>query len=143
MTHVTHAQKGQHSRILGANQMPMCETEKLGTTCNQKLMMRHQKLRSNQIASRGTMRVNTESFAQVMKEQEHNLFAQSVRGMTGVQYTEREAVVMAQIIEQVTRKYSLAQQYMLHKGLKKFGEAGERAIGKEVGQLHNYLLGSV
>ena len=72
-----------------------------------------------------------------MREQEHNLFVQSVRKMTRVQYTDFEAVVMAQIIEQVTSKYSLAQQYMLHKGLKKFGEAGEQAIGKEVGQLHD------
>ena len=72
-------------------------TENLGMTWkekamtrNENLMTRHRKSRSNQIASRGTMRVNTESFAQVMKEQEHNLFAQSVRGMTGVQYITSE-----------------------------------------------------
>ena len=83
------------------------------------------------------MQVATESFAQVMKEQEHNLFSQSIRKMTGIQYADFEALVMAQVIDQVTSKYSLAQQHMLHKGLKKFGIAGEKAIGKEVGQLHD------
>ena len=57
--------------------------------------------------------------------------------MTRVQYADFEAAVMTQIIEQVTSKHSLAQQYMLHKGLKKLGEAGERAIRKEVGKLHD------
>ena len=57
--------------------------------------------------------------------------------MTGMQYADFEAVVMVQIIKQVTSEYSLAQQYMLHKGLKKFCKEGERAVGKEVGQLHN------
>lgn len=44
---------------------------------------------------------------------------------------------MAKIIKEVTSKCSLAQQYLLHKGLKKFGKEGEKAIGKEMGQLRN------
>ena len=110
---LTYAQKVQqkvgHSKILGANQMPTRGTKKLGMTRNQKLMTRHQKLRSNQTTSCGTMWVATESFAQVMKEQEHNLFTQTVRCMTRIYYLEKESVVMAQIMEQVMTKYNLAQ----------------------------------
>ena len=87
--------------------------------------------------SQGTMQVTTESLAQVMREQEHNSCVQLTRKMTGMQYADFEAMIMAQIIKQVTSKCSLAQQCMSHKGLKKFGKEVERVMRKEVRQLHD------
>ena len=40
-------------------------------------------------------------------------------------------------MEQVNLQLSLAQQHMLHKGLKKLGIRGKQAIGKDIGQLHD------
>ena len=48
-----------------------------------------------------------------------------------------ESIVMAQLMEEITTRYNLMTQHMLHKGLKIFGKKGVKAIGKEVGQLHD------
>ena len=73
--------------------------------------------------------MGSEIFTQVMKEQEHNHFAQTVRRMTRMQHADFKALVMMQIIEQVTSKHSLAQQHLLHERLKKFRKDREKAIG--------------
>ena len=45
--------------------------------------------------------------------------------------------MICEIVEK-TRKHgaSFAQQYVLHKGLKKFGNKGTKAISEEMNQLH-------
>ena len=48
-------------------------------------------------------------------------------------------LVMVQIMEEESTRYNLMTQHMLHKGLKLFRERGVKAIGKEVGQLHNQV----
>ena len=90
-----------------------------------------------QVESQGTLQLNEKALIQVMVEQEHNLFAQTVKCFGGVQYNDYKAVVMAQIIEQIIVKYNMGQQYLLHKGLKLFVKYGKKATVKEVGQLHN------
>ena len=45
-----------------------------------------------------------------MVKHEHNLFAQTVKRFSGVQYSDYKAIVMAQIIEQIIVKYNMGQQ---------------------------------
>ena len=66
------------------------------------------------------------TFKKVTDEQEHNMFSQTVRQMTGICCLEHESMVMAQIMEQAIAKHNLGQQCLLHKGLKKFGKDGEK-----------------
>ena len=91
-----------------------------------------------QVTTRGTIRVGNQAFQQVIKEQEHNLFAQTARRMTGICYQGHESLTMAKLMEEITTRHGLMTQHMLHKGLKMFGEKGVKAIGKEVGQLHDW-----
>ena len=91
----------------------------------------------NQTTTCGTLRLEKLAFQQVIKEQEHNLFAQTVRKMTGIYYIGHESIVMAQLMEEISTRYNLMTQHMLHKGLRLFRERGIKAIGKEVGQLHD------
>lgn len=90
-----------------------------------------------QVTIHGTIKVGKMNFQQAIHEQEHNLFAQMVRQIAGIYYLGHESLVMAQLMEEISTRYSLMTQHMLHKGLKIFRERSVKAIGKEVGQLHN------
>ena len=96
-----------------------------------------ERLTHAQVTTHGTMKVGNMAFQQVIKEQDHNLFAQTVRRMTGIHCLGHESLAMAQLTEEMSTGHSLMTQHMLHKGLKIFGERGVKAISKEVGQLHD------
>ena len=75
----------------------------------------------------------------------HNIITQDGDNLDTIEYNPDLAMVMAQMIvdinNSVTRKGSafaevFAQQYMLGKGLKLFGERGTNAAINEVDQLH-------
>jgi hypothetical protein len=71
----------------------------------------------------------------------HNLFMQSTSDENKIEYSETMAMVAARVIVEIqhrasTKGVSFAQQYLLKKGLQKFGERGEAAALKEMDQLH-------
>ena len=72
-------------------------------------------------------------------ESEHNIFAQSTKPHD--EYSSSETNVIATYMEELEQICNpstgtiFSQQYLLEKGLKKFGKAGYEAILKEVGQL--------
>ena len=61
------------------------------------------------------------------------------------EYTETEGLILAQYINELNDRTichgetgtSFAQQFLLNKGLKVFGEGGRKAATKEIGQLHD------
>ena len=59
--------------------------------------------------------------------------------MIRIYYDLNETVVMTQVMEHIGLQLSLAQQHIIHKGLKKLRIEGKKAIGKEIGQLHNRI----
>jgi hypothetical protein len=72
----------------------------------------------------------------------HNLVAQVKpdEEMT-IEYGSNKAMLIARFIQDITmnvnkHRESFAQQYMLQKGLKVFGNKGHEALMKEIGQLH-------
>jgi hypothetical protein len=72
----------------------------------------------------------------------HNLVAQVKpdEEMT-IEYGSNKAMLIARFIQDITmnvneHKASFAQQYMLQKGLKVFGNKGHGALMKEIDQLH-------
>jgi hypothetical protein len=72
----------------------------------------------------------------------HNLAAQVKpdEEMT-IEYGTNEAMLIARFIQDITmnvneHRASFAQQYMLQKGLKVFGNKGHEALMKEIDQLH-------
>ena len=78
-------------------------------------------------------------------EQCHNIMADDGIETETVEYNPDLAQVMAQIIVDINTGVTtrgldfvkvFAQQYMLGKGLKKFGERGENATIQELEQLH-------
>jgi hypothetical protein len=84
-------------------------------------------------------------FADELMEQleiHHNLFNQTILdSKKEVFYDEETAAIACEIMcEFYMRAYaegvSFAQQYLLKKGLQKFGENGYNAANKEVDQLH-------
>ena len=79
---------------------------------------------SNQTTARGTMRIGSVTFQKVIREQEHNLFAQTVRWMTGACCLGHESLATAQSMEEVPIRHNLMMQRMSQKGLKLFGERG-------------------
>jgi hypothetical protein len=73
-------------------------------------------------------------------EQCHNLISESEKTKT-IEYTEKMAIVATTVITEIQTKVneqgaSFAQQYILQKGLQKFGEQGAQAASKELDQLH-------
>ena len=72
----------------------------------------------------------------------HNLVMQSHRDTSeDYDYTGTEAIVVAQCIVEMNKKsktqgVSFIQQYLLHKGLKLFGDRGREATKAEIEQLH-------
>ena len=58
-----------------------------------------------------------------------------------VEYSHSHVLLMARYINEINNKVtrkgaSFGQQYMLHKGLKEFGDKGRDAAMKELDQLH-------
>jgi hypothetical protein len=58
-----------------------------------------------------------------------------------IEYGSNEAMLIARFIQDITmnvnkHRASFAQQYMLQKGLKVFGNKGHKALMKEIDQLH-------
>ena len=82
---------------------------------------------------------------QAKLQKRHHLFAQSVSEHQKEEYEPSLAGVMAMIMHSLKEKIdsdmdratSFAQQYILQKGLKMFGERGDAAASKEVKQLHD------
>ena len=70
-------------------------------------------------------------------EQKHNLFQQAVGKENKIEYRDDEALVVARFMDDIKHKFGFGQQYMLDKGLKKFGDKGVKFTGKEIGQLHD------
>ena len=70
-------------------------------------------------------------------EHKHNLYQQSVSKNDRIEYREDEALVVARFLEDIKQKYLFGQQYMLEKGIKKFGDIGIKSTEKEIGQLHD------
>ena len=73
-------------------------------------------------------------------EQIHNLMT-SEKDVNSHKYEAEEAVVIGRIMEklnkQITMKgFNFVQQYIVHKGLKVFGEKGKKAVYDEMNQLH-------
>ena len=72
----------------------------------------------------------------------HNLTAQvHPNPKEDVEYATSHALLLARYIDEISNRVSVhgacyAQQYMVHKGLKVFGEAGRAAATKEMDQLH-------
>ena len=72
----------------------------------------------------------------------HNLVAQESRNTDqDVEYNPQLAMVIARVMCDINAKTtaqgaSFAQQYIFQKGLKKFGQRGKAAAGKELDQLH-------
>ena len=77
-------------------------------------------------------------------ELKHSLFAQTgclPKDKEKIEYSPQVAMVAARFISDINEKTtrqgaSFAQQYMLKKGLRKFGESGTAAASKELDQLH-------
>ena len=49
-------------------------------------------------------------------------------------------MVVARFMDNLKLKFGFGQQYMLEKGLKKFGDKGIESTKKEIGQLHDRKL---
>ncbi len=84
------------------------------------------------------MRVGDQKWKQLEK---HHNFSQSAKPVNEVDYELEMAMVMARFIVDIhhkatTKGASFAQQYILQKGLKKFGPEGRKAAIKEADQLH-------
>jgi hypothetical protein len=73
-------------------------------------------------------------------ERKHNLFSRQSSDKD-FEYDEYEATTIGLMMEDINNKYptesSFIQQYMLEKGIKKFGEEGKKAAIKEMEQIHN------
>ena len=78
----------------------------------------------------------------------HNITMQRIPGVGNQhEYTEIEGILLAQYIHELNDRVAngrfgkngkcFAQQYLLNKGLKVFGESGRKAAMKEIGQLHD------
>ena len=76
----------------------------------------------------------------------HNLVSQPVPGVGNYEeYTATEGILLAQYINELNDRtichgetaMSFAQQFLLNKGLKHFGDRGRVAAAKEIGQLHD------
>jgi hypothetical protein len=86
--------------------------------------------------------VPTMTQVQMKLEHCHNLIAQvSPNPKEDVEYNPQTAMVIARTMVEINAKASAdgacyAQQYILQKGLKVFGEKGSQAAGKELDQLH-------
>ena len=83
----------------------------------------------------------------VKLQKRHHLFAQGASEHQKEEYDPSLAGVMAMIMHSLKEKIdsdmdrskSFAQQHILQKGLKIFGERGEKAASKEVKQLHDQV----
>ena len=80
-------------------------------------------------------------------EFEHNLASQvSPNPDMDIGYEEHESIVIARIIETLKLQFMMkkgtsnGQQYLLQKGLKKFGKAGHEAAFSELDQLHQRVV---
>jgi hypothetical protein len=87
-------------------------------------------------------KVNFKSDADLELEYHHNLIAQNEpdEGQSK-EYSPSNAMLMARLIYDLNTRVvgegaSLAQQYLLNKGLKIFGQKGRDASKKEMDQLH-------
>jgi hypothetical protein len=87
-------------------------------------------------------KVNFESDADLELEYHHNLITQNGPGEgQSKEYSLSDAMLMARLIYDLNTKAiregaSFAQQYLLNKGLKIFGQKGRDASKKEMDQLH-------
>ena len=71
----------------------------------------------------------------------HNILTQGIDRNKMLEYDEVSGILTARFINELRNKVdkhgaSFAQQYMLKKGLKVFGESGKKAASKELDQLH-------
>lgn len=74
-------------------------------------------------------------------EQQHNLFVSGAQLANKMECGPQLALVAARFIDEIKAKVnqqgaSFAQQYVLHKGLKRFEEKGNQGARKEADQLH-------
>jgi hypothetical protein len=74
-------------------------------------------------------------------ELQHNLFVSGAQLANKLEYSPQMALVAARFIDEIKMKVnqqgaSFAQQYVLQKGLKQFGERGNQGARKEADQLH-------
>ena len=89
-----------------------------------------------------TKKVNFESDPDVQLEYRHNLFQQTKPNASqSKEYSPSDAMLVARLINNLNNKVtregtSFAQQYLLNKGLKVFGQKGREASKKEMDQLH-------
>ena len=65
------------------------------------------------------------------------MYQQAVSKNDRIEYREDEALVVARFLEDIKQKYLFGQQYILEKGIKKFGDTGIESTEKEIGQLHD------
>ena len=90
------------------------------------------------------------TFAECDGKSNSVIFSQLADGTEAVEYSEDLTPVVIMILEKMiiennlheageisSKKVSFVQQYLLEKGLKKFGEDGRRAAMKEMKQLLN------
>ena len=76
-------------------------------------------------------------------ESKHNLFTHSATEYWGtVECSQEHALIAAMVMVEANARgsangFSIAQQHLLKKGLKKFGDRGYQAAHKEMDQLHN------
>ena len=92
-------------------------------------------------AKQRTVKFEDEEWFQ--KELNHNLFTQHINSDPDkhIEYDPSVAMVIARVMSEINGKataqgVSFAQQYILQKGLKKFGNRGKAAAAKELDQLH-------
>ena len=86
-----------------------------------------------------TVRFDDDNFLKL--EEEHNLFMQVKPNPESVEeYNPQFAIVIARLMSDINMKYMgecFGQQYILQKGLNKFKKSGEKAVLKELKQLHD------
>ena len=76
----------------------------------------------------------------------HNLITQLIPNPKEyVEYTPQLAMVIYHVMSDINNKTmtkgaSFGQQYILHKGLKKFGDRGSKAAAKEMDRLHQRIF---
>jgi hypothetical protein len=87
-------------------------------------------------------KVNFESDVDLQLEYHHNLISQNETDEgQSKEYSPSDAMLMARLMyglntRAVREGASFAQQYLLNKGLKIFGQKGQHASKKEMHQLH-------
>ena len=110
------------------------ETESQATTIRRSNRTRETVERMNIGSTQG------QSYLQAQRRLEHchNIVSQRMKTVTkDLEYDETDAWIICLFMREANQNKSFAQQYILQKGLKRFGQAGVDAMKKEMGQLHD------